>query len=935
MTGLPKYYHALFLMVFTLISTAVYGLPSTVVQEDSATYSGFREHFDRGAALTSESRFSEAIVELKTALSLAEKIYGRNHRHIVSVLINLGSCSNELRKFDSAEDFYMRAVGILENVDPGGGELASVYNNLGNIFSKTGEFNTAIEYYKYAINIYNTPDQSGPPDYYYLSTLYSNRGSVLQKLGKSQEAIIDLNISIEMKRKYDLPGLHFPHFFLAEVFRQTGQYNQAGNHYQEALSLLEEYNPGRINQRAKYLQAYGLFRTSLMDDAVEGGRLIRQSLDLMLSHYGKEHPDVAQAHITMGKYYILAAQPEPALNSFQEALIALADSSSTGDPTDFQSHDISRYLYLYFKIYQGKAYSLRLQSSIDEDITTMESALKNLEISMNILDRIRIGYQTEESQFLLLENEEKTIEDAIGLAYEICQLQGDEKSVERVFQFSERSKANILRSNLQLSEAMSFGGIPDTLQQMENEYNRNIAMLRELYHEERKKKQPDDRNLHEYERQLLQTGQRKNALVAYMEQEFPDYYRLKYEPANMPVSVIQDQLERNQVIIEYEFADSSIYAFMLSKENLLMKKIPAGINFKRHFDQVISFLTEKRFNTNVTIERIEFSHSSFRLYEVLIAPFEPHIQGKHLIVVPDNELNLIPFEIMLTRSVDAEKADYFELPYLVWDYPVSYASSVPLMMGSRDTRLSWSNNLLGFATKYGDGESNPAEYYSSRRYIRDSLVNIPWSREEVVFLERLIGGAIFLDDSASEYNFKKEAENYDILHLALHTIIDNEEPMFSNLVFAESGSREDNFLTTHEIYNLSLKAKMTTLSSCNTGLGKLQAGEGVISLSRGFQYAGCPSITMSLWEAEDRSGIEIMSQYYRNLKWGMSKQVALRKAKLKFLKSGEPFKTHPYFWAGYMVIGDPGPIYIKWWHKVLILMLVPLFLIGWYFISRK
>ena len=162
---------------------------------------------------------------------------------------------------------------------------------------------------------------------------------------------------------------------------------------------------------------------------------------------------------------------------------------------------------------------------------------------------------------------------------------------------------------------------------------------------------------------------------------------------------------------------------------------------------------------------------------------------------------------------------------------------------------------------------------------------------------------------ANEAVFKSNAIDYGILHLATHAIIDGENPLNSYLIFTSTGdSTEDNNLYAWELYNMRLNAQMAVLSACNTGFGKLQRGEGVMSLGRAFAYAGVPSIVMSLWPAEDESTADLMGYFYEALAEGQSKDEALRNAKLRFLKEMPPSKHHPFYWAGFVVQGDAGPL---------------------------
>ncbi|MBQ0740050.1 CHAT domain-containing protein, partial [Aquimarina celericrescens] len=124
-------------------------------------------------------------------------------------------------------------------------------------------------------------------------------------------------------------------------------------------------------------------------------------------------------------------------------------------------------------------------------------------------------------------------------------------------------------------------------------------------------------------------------------------------------------------------------------------------------------------------------------------------------------------------------------------------------------------------------------------------------------------------------NFKKKANAYSILHLALHGEVDNERPENSKLYFTKStDTMEDNMLYSHELFALDIPAELTVLSACNTGAGKIARGEGIMSLGTAFQYAGTKSLVLTSWEVSDQTTPEIMQYFYTNLKSGMNKAKA-------------------------------------------------------------
>jgi CHAT domain-containing protein len=133
--------------------------------------------------------------------------------------------------------------------------------------------------------------------------------------------------------------------------------------------------------------------------------------------------------------------------------------------------------------------------------------------------------------------------------------------------------------------------------------------------------------------------------------------------------------------------------------------------------------------------------------------------------------------------------------------------------------------------------------------------------------------------------------------------------MQSRLLFApQRDTVEDGLLHAYELYNLRLPADLAVLSACNTGFGRLQAGEGVMSLAHAFRYAGCRSIVMSLWPAEDESTAFIVERFYAHLAGGLPKDEALRLARLDYLDQADPLRAHPYYWTHLVAMGDMTPL---------------------------
>ena len=176
-------------------------------------------------------------------------------------------------------------------------------------------------------------------------------------------------------------------------------------------------------------------------------------------------------------------------------------------------------------------------------------------------------------------------------------------------------------------------------------------------------------------------------------------------------------------------------------------------------------------------------------------------------------------------------------------------------------------------------------------------------------MESIFNAVTAPEGIATEQAFKTMAGGFALLHLTTHSLLNEDQPEATCLILdPDTSGLEDGLLHNYELYNMNLTAQLAVLSACNTGIGKLQQGEGVMSLAHAFTYAGCPSVLMSLWQVNDFSTASIVGSFYEQLADGKPKDVALRAAKLRYLEETDPLKAAPYFWAGMVSIGEQSPL---------------------------
>ncbi|MBK8292587.1 MAG: CHAT domain-containing protein [Flammeovirgaceae bacterium] len=290
-----------------------------------------------------------------------------------------------------------------------------------------------------------------------------------------------------------------------------------------------------------------------------------------------------------------------------------------------------------------------------------------------------------------------------------------------------------------------------------------------------------------------------------------------------------------------------------------------------------------------------FIVSSRNLYKLLI-PKGLSSGIDNLVILPSGRMSIIPFEALLTKSVKDSQTPFSQLPYLIKNYSIRYEFSAGLLL---QKKLTTSNTLITSARLLA-----PVSFPE-----KDNLNALPGTEKEVSEISELFKGKnisceVLTHDLASETAIKDGTlQNYSLVHFATHGIVDEENPELSRIFLQNNTEAEDGNLYSGEIYNLQLNANLVSLSACQTGLGKISKGEGVIGLSRALVYAGAKNIIVSFWSVADESTAELMTTFYQTLLQQQNETFSsgLRDAKLKMIDKGT--YASPYYWAPFILIG--------------------------------
>jgi len=385
------------------------------------------------------------------------------------------------------------------------------------------------------------------------------------------------------------------------------------------------------------------------------------------------------------------------------------------------------------------------------------------------------------------------------------------------------------------------------------------------------------------------------------------------------ISEIMKQLNKSDNIISIYVDKNSTTIFSLSSKDFKFDAMNFGADsLLSMLEQVSSIYRSDPENQEIYINEDLFAFNafaSFDLYKTLFKDFVSSIpKGSNLIFSLPAELFKFPFEMLVTEWKDAESPYlYSDKNFLLNDFNISYTpSSIIFTMQNFDSENEGGQNLL-----IGDPYFMDSEYSLS---VRSGLIELPssqrrsislfplkYSKDEIESINNTIdGNLIFLSDEATETNFKKNVHQSNIIHISTHSFLIKDQPLI--LFTKQEDDADDGFLELGEIVQLSLNSELVVLSSCRSGLGKIDEAEGVIGMQKAFFEAGSKSIVVSLWDVNDKYTSYFMQDFYKYLADGKSKSEALRQAKLDFIKN---HSANPYYWSAFVLSGNASAINLK------------------------
>ncbi|NIM79033.1 MAG: CHAT domain-containing protein [Candidatus Aminicenantes bacterium] len=872
-----------------------------------------------------------ALGTLNKALNLTKTRLGHQNLELAKGFQRLAFKYLRKKDFDQALTLYQKALSIqLEILGEHHPDVAKTYNSIALVYwNKRQSGNANLNYLKsYGIKLLYS-NKEVPED---MEKKYRSMDEGEYKKGELSGARNHFNRSLSEYMK--LYGQNKPLF--ARVYEQIGilyalegDYENALEYLRKAFNIrLEVYGDPSPEAGTGYLNIGICLR--LKEDHEEALKFLNTALTIKSESLGEFHPETADIYCQIGKVYFQRNQLEKALDYFQKALIALVPGFKDSHIDANPPLDTISPKDKLFDILTAKANALRVMYMYyPERRKELQDAYFTYLHLARLMEMMRQGYKSEYYKLFFGEKIHIIYQRAIQTALSLYELTHEPQYKANAFILSERSKAAVLAEALTEARARQFAGIPDSLLQKERELKQDLThfdtYLQKEYHSEKPDLQTIETLENRYHTLVLQYRQ----LIDQFESNYEKYYNLKYKPFMVDIAGIQQTLEADAALIEYFIGERVLHIFVLTRKSLEVEEV--------FLEEDLAQMVGTYNRAIKKIEELPFMRLSRGLYRILMKPVRHLLTGKtKLIIIPDGPLYTIPFE-SLTSGITGS-GEPAEMDFMIKHFAFSYHYSANLWLYSvNHNTAKKKNTFIGFAPVFGEQsregyvlkydppslDADPVKVQGTAKVnLREAPVDaehavsqLPATEEELRAIIRLFESQQkkamgYFHRKATETNFKNiNNHDYSLIHIATHSLKDEGQQLLSGLIFSPPEEKnktshlnqEDGILYSGEIYNLNLDAELIVLSSCESGVGKLVKGEGMMALNRGFFYSGIRNIIVSLWKVEDRSTSRLMIAFYRNILRGRPYCRALQKAKLELIK--DPYTAFPKYWSGFVLVG--------------------------------
>jgi CHAT domain-containing protein len=827
-------------------------------------------------------------------------------RYETFVYNGLGITSLFLSRYGDALKYYSLAEKSIDVKTDSTAALGGVYVNKAMIYGNLKSYPVAIEYFEKGIRIYNSVKNPDILIKDYTSKAYLNYGIVLYETGEYNKALDYFEKSNGIKLKFKLSGTALVGLNIAKCYVKLSRFSEAEKFFKESIDLfISEFGPDYFRLPEIYFEySQFLYDSGRHDESLE---ILNKASSICLKNYGEHHSLTSYSYKLIGDFYLNQPDYDTALKYYQRSLISIAIGFNNPDVFANPSIDTSLFDIRLLDNLKSKALALELLSGKQENnemkIKTLKSSLGTIYLALDLIDRIRNNYNTEESRIYLAENEKDTWISAIHIAGSLYTLTGNSPIVQKMYSFIGRAKAAVLRNEISENDLLLSSSVPDSLIEKQRNLTGNIGGYEKMIFEESKEANPDSSKISMWKDALFDMNREREKVSDEIDRQFPRYHDLLLKTEPLPLGDIQKKLAGNETIIDYMLSDKysdgkrKLYIFVITRNSLEFRETSLDSAFRLNAEIIRKGDNPSANEGDSKAIFRNYTGALCYMYQTLFRPVEKLVKGRRIIIIPDEEIAWLPFDTFIKTLPQSYQADYENLQYLVYDYTFTYAFSSSLIF-SNNIRLKKEEEVLAFSPDYGNGD-----------FAGTNSGKLRGAEDEIGSIFKWFSGIKFTGDQVTETNFRKTLQDRAIIHLAMHSICDTINSKYSFLLFdTKNDSANDGRLYNYEISLARVISPMVVLSACNSGSGTLYHGEGLMSLARSFMLAGASSVVKTSWEVNDETSAALIASFYYYLSKGNSKDEAMNLARIEYIRNNPPVCSNPYYWAAYEVVGDNTPV---------------------------
>jgi CHAT domain-containing protein/lipopolysaccharide biosynthesis regulator YciM len=814
---------------------------------------------------------------------------------------------NSMGEPQQALDFCNQALDIQRRLNVPR-QQAITLNSIAEVYKSLGDYQLSIDTHNQALEIFKSLG-----DRTMQASTLDDIGFVYQQAKEYQKSLDYHNQALALARENkDFSRQYSILTSLVRVYESLKDYPKALDTAKQLLSLSRQ-------QRDSFWEAMSFVMSGRVYLASGDYQKALEATQKAVAGHRKVGTRLAQANAlrNLGKVYNALKHYEKAFSTYNQDL---ALRRLMGDRT-------------------GEAETLYNVAITQRDKGNLNAARTQIEAAINIVEDIRTRVTSQELRTSYFASVQNYYQFYIDVLMQLHKKDPSKGYDALALHASERARARSLLELLTEANADIRQGVDPKLLERERTLQQKLDAVEkrriELFNG-----QWTDQQVQALEKETAELLEEYRQVQEQIRRTSPRYASLT-QPQPLTLAEIQQQvLDDDTMLLEYSLGEERSYLWAVTKTGITSYELPKREEIETTAKEFYQLLNNRDYHLGTSRglggeagsgSSVGNDEAATKLSQMLIAPVAAQLGNKRLLVVSDGALQYVPFAALPTPLIKGGVSQDL-VPLLVEHEIVNLPSASTLavlrkelndrksaakaiavladpVFGTNDPRLK-SSSPQASGTQPEDSNINRRALELSATTANLTFDRLPFTRKEAEQILALVPATErmqafdFAANRAIAMN--PELQNYRIVHLATHGILNSTQPELSGVVLSlvdEKGTLQNGFLQLRDIFNLNLPAELVVLSACETGLGEEVKGEGLVGLTRGFMYAGSPRVVVSLWSVSDRATSELMVKFYtKMLQDGLKPAAALRAAQIEMWEQKQ--WQAPYYWAAFTLQGE-------------------------------